>query len=99
MSKCVKSARIFLNRMLQFLRDMGDKCSMALPVDFCKDLNWFITFLRQFSGVVYYNVKPIQADLQLDACLTGFGGIFDNQYYVFPTPKALITTPLFTWRC
>ena len=56
-------------------------------MEFFKDLKWFSTFLKQFNGVVYYDVKPVQAGLHLDACLTGFGGIFLNQWYALPLPK------------
>ena len=45
--------------------------------------------MRQFIGVVYYDNKPIQAELYLDASLTGMGGIFDNQCYALPIPKNL----------
>ena len=86
-SKCVKPARAFLNRMLQFLRDMGDKRSVRLSQEFFKDLAWFQSFLNHFNGIVYYDTRPIQAELHLDACLTGLCGIFHNQCYALPIPK------------
>ena len=86
-SKCVKPARTFLNRMLHFLRSIQNDSFTKLTEDFCKDLNWFHTFLQQFNGVVYYDLRPVQAELHLDACLTGFGGVFDNQCYALPIPK------------
>ena len=86
-SKCVRPARAFLNRMLQFLRSMKGNSSTRLTVDFFKDLKWFVTFLKQFNGVVYFDVKPVQAELHLDACLKGYGGIFLNQCYALPIPK------------
>ena len=86
-SKCVKPARTFLNRMLQFLRSITNDSATKLTAEFCKDLNWFRTFIHQFNGVVYYDLRPVQAELHLDACLTGFGGIFDNQCYALPIPK------------
>ena len=86
-SKCVKPARAFLNRMLQFLRNMGDRRSVKLSEDFFKDLAWFKNFLNQFNGIVYYDTRPIQAELHLDACLTGLGGIFHNQCYALPIPR------------
>ena len=89
-SKCVRPARTFLNRMLQFLRSMGGNSSTMLTAEFFKDLKWFATFFKQFNGVVYYDVKPVQAELHLDACLTGFGGIFDNQCYALHIPKNFI---------
>ena len=73
--------------MLQFLRSMEGNASTRLTTEFFKDLKWFATFLKQFNGMVYYDVKPVQAELHFDACLTGFGGIFDNQCYALPIPK------------
>ena len=73
--------------MLQFFRSMGGNSSTRLTVEFFKDLKWFATFFIQFNGVVYYDIKPVQAEMPLDACLTGFGGIFDNQCYALPIPK------------
>ena len=86
-SKCVKPARVFLNRMLEFLRLMGTNKMATLTCSFFRDLNWFCTFLKQFNGVVYYDPRSIQAELHLDACLTGMGGIFENQCHALPIPK------------
>ena len=86
-SKCVRPARVFLNRMLRFLRHMGTQKMATLTSEFFRDLNWFCTFVKQFNGVVYYDPRPIQAELHLDACLTGMRGIFENQCYALPIPK------------
>ena len=43
--------------------------------------------MKQFNGIVYYDLRHIQAELHLDACLTGLGGIFDNQCYALLVPK------------
>ena len=86
-SKCVRPARIFLNRMLAFLRCMGVQKMATLTSEFFRDLNWFCTFLKQFNSVVYYDPRPIQAELHLDACLTGMGGVFGNQCYALPIPR------------
>ena len=83
----MKPARTFLNRMLILLRENFEKDTIFLNTAFFKDLNWFHTFLRQFNGVVYYDIKPVQAALHLDASLTGMGGIFENQCYALPIPK------------
>ena len=40
---------------------------------------------------MYYEIKPIQAELLLYACLTGFGGIFDNQCHALPIPHGPAT--------
>ena len=86
-SKCVKPAHTFLNCMLMLLRDNFEKDTIFLNREFFKDLNWFHTFLSQFNGVVYYDIRPVQGELHLDASLTGMGGISDNQCYALPIPK------------
>ena len=86
-SKCVRPARVFLNRMLEFLRLMETQRTSTLSPGFFRDLNWFCTFLKQFNGVVYYDPRPIQDELHLDACLIDMGGIFVNQCYALPIPN------------
>ena len=78
--KCVKPARIFVNRMLQLLRDDYDKNSLTITPDFRRDLRWFVKFVRSYH-------KPVQAIIELDACLTGFGGRWGNWLYHVPIEK------------
>ena len=98
-SKCVNPASAFLNRMLQFLRDMGDRRSVKLSQEFFKDLAWFKNFLNQFNGIVYYDTRPVQAELHLDASLTGLGGIFITTVMLFLFQEVLMIIRLFTWKC
>ena len=42
--KCVKPARIFINRMLALLRTNPHKNRINLNQEFFRDLNWFLTF-------------------------------------------------------
>ena len=86
-SKSVKPARYFLNRMLQQLRDNFDKNTIKVTSDFTKDLIWFKTFLASYNGVTFYDVRPLQDQIHLDACLTGLGGAFTNMVYFIPIPK------------
>ena len=85
-TKCVKPARFFLNRMLQLLRDTPAKNSVTLHTGFRRDLNWFNTFLAQYNGVTFYDNQIIHATVFLDACLQGLGGTFDNMVYALPIP-------------
>ena len=52
-SKCVKHARNFLNRMLSVLRDNYNSNVILLPSIFHLDLNWFIKFLPLFNGKAF----------------------------------------------
>ena len=85
-TKCVQPARFFLNRMLQLLRDNTTKPVITLDERFYKDLNWFNTFLSQYNGVTFYDRQKPQHTVHLDACLTGFGGSFNNMVYHLQIP-------------
>ena len=85
-SKCVKPARFFLNRMLQFLRDNNSKKMFKLHDDFYKDLNWFLVFLQSYNGVTFYDNKPPAQQVFLDASLTGLGGTFAGMVYALSLP-------------
>ena len=85
-TKCVKPARFFLNRMLQLLRDHTSKSIILLNRAFHRDLNWFNTFLLQFNGITFFDYKEPDHIVYLDACLTGFGAAFANKVYALPIP-------------
>ena len=68
-----KPARYFLNCMLQLLRDNFDKNTIKVTSDFTKDLIWFKTFLASYNEVTFYDIRPLQDQIHLDACLTGLG--------------------------
>ena len=87
-TKCIKPARFFLNRMLQLLREYTDKSTIHLGAGFLRDLNWFNTFLLQFNGVTFFDYKEPDHTVYLDACLTGFGGVFANKIYALHIPLA-----------
>ena len=86
--RCVRAARIFLNRMLSLLRNSTSKKHTFLNQDFHKDLNWFIAFLNKFNGVNYITKLDDKCDsiLHVDACLTGIGGITDYDIFAAPIP-------------
>ena len=73
-TKCVKPACYFLNRMLHLLRMNHDAKMISLNTDFKRDLNWFITFLRQYNGITFYDYQEIHETIFLDASLQGLGG-------------------------
>ena len=72
-SKCVKHAHFFLNRMLALLRNNHHIDKILLDQPFFQDLSWFNTFLCQFNGTTYYDKKFPSSQVYLDVCLTGLG--------------------------
>ena len=39
-----------------------------------------------YNGVTFYDNKPVQAVIELDASLTGLGAVFQNMVYALPLP-------------
>ena len=85
-TKCVKSARYFFNRVLYLLRHNHTNSKILLTAEFKKDLNWFNSFLIHYNGVTFYNNKYCHFEVHLDASLTGLGGAFKNMVYALPLP-------------
>ena len=85
--KCIKPARIFVNRMLDVLRQNYGKRSITLNVEFMRDIRWFVKFVDRYNGISYFDHKVVAATIELDACLTGFGGRWGNLVYNVPIRK------------
>ena len=85
--KCVRPARIFLNRMLDLLRTNYDKTVITLNEEFRRDLRWFQNFLTTYNGASFYDHVRAYHLVELDACLSGLGGRWENLVYHLPLPQ------------
>ena len=84
--KCVKPSRILINRILDLFRNNHHRRKIDLNSDFHKDIQWFLFFLPNYTGMSYItksNVDKTQS-LFLDACLTGMGAVWRNRVYATP---------------
>ena len=88
-TKCVRPARFFLNRMLQLLRDGHALKHIYLSTEFHRDLNWFNTFLSSYNGVTFYDNTHIHATIALDACLSGLEAVHKDMVYALPIPRGI----------
>ena len=84
--KCVKSSRIFINRILALFRENSNSHKIKLNEEFYKDISWFLTFLPTYNGVSYIKKAEVEdsQSLFLDACLTGMGAVWQNKVYATP---------------
>ena len=73
--------------MLDTLRAHFGKEKISLDINFHRDLNWFKKFLPKFNGTAFFVHRPIQATIELDACLQGLGAVYMNQVYAIPIPQ------------
>ena len=56
----------------------GQYC--RLSAEFCKDLDWWLCYLREFNGVLYYH-QVGSAVVHTDACVEGAGIFVNGQWY------------------
>ena len=83
-TKCVKYARFFLNRMLDCLKSAPEKGVISLTPQFHQDLAWFNKFLVHFNGTTFFDHRKITNVFEVDACLQGLGARCDDQVYYVP---------------
>ena len=66
--------RVFLNRMLQTLRQAHTSDVIVPNEGFYQDLVWFEHFLHSFNRVASFNHDPVTVHAYVDATLTHLGG-------------------------
>jgi hypothetical protein len=87
-AQCCKPARLFLGRMLATLREAPPSGHVQLDEDFRRDLNWFREYLPLTNGVYMMELaRPNPANIFVDSCTTGAGGLYADQCYhlIYPT--------------
>lgn len=88
LGKCVPPARIFMNRLLQCLRQCKHR---TLPVDplLHRDLDWFKSFLMAYNGRSLIVEGNPTAVLEVDSCLIGGGGRLGSRCYAYKYPDSV----------
>ena len=73
----IRAGRVFVSRIINFLKEINDRGRFPLPDDFRRDLVWWKTFMQDFDGLsVISELKwePPDKIFSSDACLKGAGG-------------------------
>ena len=78
----MQPARLFVNRILQLLRNTPAKGKISLDASFYKDIHWFCNFLQEYNSItkIHRSDTPC-VDMYMDACLTGIGAYVQQQVY------------------
>ena len=88
----VRSGRIFLARILNFLREFrGQSGRKTITKEICKDIFWWRTFLREFNGTTMFpETRWLLPDVVMstDSSLIGCGGWSDGDYFHTQFPPA-----------
>ena len=96
-AKCVKPARIFICRMLNFLRSMPKKGKTRIPAEFNEDIKWWLRYLPQFNGISLISTEKWSQPDQLiasDACLVGCGATCGREFFHSEFPAFIVAMGL-----
>ena len=91
-TNCVKQGRVFICRMLNWLREFGNGRN-KIPEDMKLDLLWWKDFLPKFNGTCILwlqDVLPVDKCFATDASLTGGGGVSDDQGFHVKFPGFIL---------
>ena len=101
-SQCVRPGRIFVNRLLNWLREIPEKGQISIPDDFKLELCWWRTFLPSYNGVsLMLSEEWSRADqiFSVDYCLTGCGGWMNESYFHCSFPDFILSENLHINLC
>ena len=89
-TKCSPPARRFTSRILDLFRAMHDRKTSPISLQAKMDTSWLLAFLPRFNGISLIKSEMADHVAQVDACLTGAGGICDNfGYYSLQFPEEI----------
>jgi hypothetical protein len=92
-AKCVKPARLFICRMLNFLRSMPKKGKTRISADFTDDIKWWLRYLPRFNGISLISYETWSQPDQLiasDACLVGCGATCGKEFFHSEFPSFIV---------
>ena len=91
-SKIIKPARGFLNRMLHVLRGMCQEEAISIDASFRQDLAWFRYFINTFnSSTSFANWSgPRNVTVFIDASLTSLGAAWGRHFYSAHLPRPVL---------
>ena len=95
--RCVKSGRIYLSRILNFLRSLPKFESRKIPASVREDITWWQEFAPLFNGIslIHQNYWTIpDQSISSDSCLEGGGGFCEGRYVHWKYPPSLINLKL-----
>ena len=86
--KCVQPSRLFVNRILQVLRNTPSQGRVSLNASFYRDVNWFTKFLQSYNGVTKIHTKDDNyTSVYVDASLKAIGAFSKGCVYYAEIPE------------
>ena len=86
--------RVFSNRILNFLREMPKDGEVQITQELKEDVSFFAELMPRFNAVTVLNktLVPCSDQLEVDACLSGCGGVCSGEFYSRTFPIAVLNT-------
>ena len=92
LAKCIRAGRIFLSRLIHLVKGMNRTDHYTIPLEARRDIAWWGRCAHKYNGIsLMWMHKEPQPDMviAMDACLVGYGGTWENQYFRGRFPKHL----------
>ena len=90
MGKCVKPGRVFIARLINWMKTLSRQGKHHIPSEAGKDISWWRNYLREYNGIsilwMHNNPEP-DSIIATDASKHGYGGIAGQQYFRGKFPK------------
>lgn len=89
-AKCVKPARVFMNRILAAIRAAPYRGRHPFPLEVLSDLEWFLRFAASFNRIVLLpKSKPADWLIECDSTLKGAGAFSPTSFYAQQYPPEI----------
>ena len=93
LAKCIRAGRVFLSRLINWIRGMRQHGTYPIPPEARKDIAWWNRCAQQYNGIsLIWLIKEPHTDtiITTDACLTGYRGTGQGEYFRGRFPQELI---------
>ena len=84
MGKCVKPGRVFIARLINWMKTLSRQGKHTIQLEARKDIAWWGRFLPQYNGISIIWMQAVPGTdtvIATDASKKGFGGIAGQQYF------------------
>ena len=91
--RCVKSGRVYLSHILNFLRAFKSESSQMLNTEIRQDIEWWINFAPQFNGMslmLETQWSSVDENFSSDSCLTGGGAVSSHAFVQWSYPQRIL---------
>ena len=90
MAKCIKPGRIFVARLINWMKTLNRQGKHRIPLEARRDIAWWGRYLQEYNGVSIiwmHNNPETDSLIATDASKKGYGGTYGSEYFRGKFPK------------